>query len=88
MPTLSSASLRNLATLAPKMICAVRGLGEAPRTIWVREYENGKQRLSSGRQNANHRAACAGTAMFGEALKMMVLGVLEFANTLIIRSLA
>lgn len=37
-----------VAALAPSMTFAVRGLGEDPRTIWVREYEDGEQRFEFG----------------------------------------
>lgn len=37
-----------VAALAPSVTFALRGLGEDPRTIWVREYEDGKPRFEFG----------------------------------------
>lgn len=40
--------MSKVAALAPSMTFALRGLGEDPRTVWVREYEDGKQRFEFG----------------------------------------
>jgi hypothetical protein len=37
-----------IASLAPKISFAVRGFGEDPRTVWVREYEDGQERFAFG----------------------------------------
>jgi hypothetical protein len=40
--------MSKVAALAPSITFALRGLGEDPRTVWVREYEDGKQRFEFG----------------------------------------
>jgi hypothetical protein len=37
-----------LAATAPEVAFAVRGMGEEPRTVWVREYEKGKESFAFG----------------------------------------
>lgn len=39
-----------IAKLAPKVSFAVRGLGEAPRTVWVREYRGGALRVRAAKE--------------------------------------
>ena len=40
--------MRKVAALAPNMTFALRGLGEDPRTVWVREYQDGEERFAFG----------------------------------------
>lgn len=37
-----------LAAMVPNVPFAIRGAGEEPRTIWVREYEGGKETFAFG----------------------------------------
>ena len=46
-----------IAKLAPKVSFAVRGLGEAPRTVWVREYRGGHERFAFGPPRSADKAA-------------------------------
>ncbi len=42
------ALMTKVAALAPEVTFAIRGFGEEPRTIWVREYEDGRERFAFG----------------------------------------
>jgi hypothetical protein len=42
------AIMADVATLAPEMTFALQGVGEEPRTVWVREYEDGQETFSFG----------------------------------------